>query len=78
MGVGNIGQGILDFYTLTWVDGVAIAAIVYYILYLISPFELGSPEPDMEIKYAEPQEACACSERSIEKDPEIQTGVLAV
>jgi hypothetical protein len=78
MGVQNIGQGILNFYTLTWVDGVVMSVILYYALYLISPFELGSPEPDMEIKYSEPREKFAGSEGSIEKEPETRTGVLGV
>jgi hypothetical protein len=77
MGTGakNVGQGILNFYTLTWVDGVVVAAIVYYILYRIWPFELGSDEPDLEIKYTEEKES---SERSMEKDEQINSQVVEV
>ena len=49
MGV-NISQGILNYYTMNWVDGVVISALLYWLLFFVSPFPI---DADAEIPYVD-------------------------
>ncbi|KAK5126858.1 hypothetical protein LTR08_004575 [Meristemomyces frigidus] len=39
-----VARGILQFYTLAWLDGFVLTMVSYYLLYLVFPFELGPDE----------------------------------
>jgi len=51
----KMSRGILEFYTLSWLDGLVIAALVYYLLYLAFPFPTTTDEEDrgLEIIHGE-------------------------
>ena len=38
----GIGRGILSFYSMVWLDGLVIAGLSYYLLFLAFPFPVGS------------------------------------
>ena len=42
--VKGIGRGILDFYSMAWLDGVVLAGLSYYLLFLAFPFPIGDAE----------------------------------
>ncbi|KAK0342819.1 hypothetical protein LTR91_023167 [Friedmanniomyces endolithicus] len=35
----KVGRGVLEFYTLSWLDGLVITGLAYYLLFLVWPFE---------------------------------------
>jgi hypothetical protein len=42
----GMNRGILEFYTLSWLDGLVISGLTYYLLFLVWPFEVRTDEVD--------------------------------
>ena len=45
----TMSRGILEFYTLSWLDGLVFAGLSYYVLYLAFPFPVKTDEEDLAL-----------------------------
>ena len=54
--IENIESGILNFYSMSWFDGLVMASITYYLLYLAFPFATQTDDEDKAIEVLEGRE----------------------
>jgi NCS1 family nucleobase:cation symporter-1 len=49
----KMSMGILEYYSLSWLDGLVVGGLTYYLLYLAAPFETQTDEEDTGIETIE-------------------------
>ena len=62
----NMNRGILEFYTLSWLDGLVISGLTYYLLYLAFKFPTHTDEEDRgRLEFLDGQQSAGSKESSL-------------